>query len=57
MIDYIDVCLCIYTMAFQRSSLKFTINVILNDTCTTEIRFNFHILRYEIYDKNLINYV
>ena len=39
MTDYIDICLCIYKMALQRSSLKFIINVIQNDTCTTENLF------------------
>ena len=44
MIDHIDVCLCICKMALQRNSLKFIINVIQIDTCTTEIHFNFYFL-------------
>ena len=36
MIDHIDVCLCICKMTIQRNSLKFIINVIQIDTCTTE---------------------
>ena len=36
MIDHIDVCLCICKMRLQQSSLKFIINVIQTDTCTTE---------------------
>ena len=48
MIDHIDVCLlvCICKMTLQRSSLKFIINVIQIETCTTEIPFNFHFLRH-----------
>ena len=46
MIDHIAVCLCIYKMTLQQSSLKFIINVIQIDKCTTEIHFNFHFLRY-----------
>ena len=46
MIDHIDVCLCICKMTLQQSSLKFIINVIQMDTCTTEIHFNFHFLRH-----------
>ena len=46
MIDHIDVCLCICKMTLQRNSLKFIINVIQIDTCTTEIHFNFYFLRH-----------
>ena len=46
MIDHIDVCLRICKMTLQRNSLKFIINVIQIDTYTTEIHFNFHILRH-----------
>ena len=46
MIDHIDVCLCICKMTLQRSSLKFIINVIQIDTCTTEINHNFYFLRH-----------
>ena len=45
-IDHIDVCLCICKMTLQRNSLKFIINVIQIDTCTTEIHFNFYFLRH-----------
>ena len=48
MIDYIDVCLCICKMTLQRSSLKFIINVIQIDTCTTKIHLNFHFWRHII---------
>ena len=41
MIDHIDLCLCICKMTSQRSSLKFIINVIQIDACTTKIHFNF----------------
>ena len=46
MIDHIDVCLCICKMTLQRSSLKFIINGIQIDTCTTKIYLNFHFLRH-----------
>ena len=46
MIDHIDVCLCICKMTLQRSSLKFIINVIQIDICTTESHPNFHFLRH-----------
>ena len=46
MIGHIDVCLCICKMTLQRSSLKFIINVIQIDTCTTKIYLNFHFLRH-----------
>ena len=46
MIDHIDVCLCICKMTLQQSSLKFIINVIQIDTCTTKIYFNFYFLRH-----------
>ena len=46
MIDHIDVCLCIYKMTLQRSSLKIIISVIQIDTCTTKIHLNFHFLRH-----------
>ena len=40
MIDHIHVCLCICKMTLQQSSLKFIINVIQIDTCTTVIYDN-----------------
>ena len=40
MIDHIDVCLCIWKMTLQRSSLNLIINVIQIDTCTAEVHFN-----------------
>ena len=46
MIDNIDVCLCIWRMTLQQNSLKFIINVIQIDICTTEIYFNFYFLRH-----------
>ena len=48
MIDHIDVCLCIWKndITIQRSLLKFIINVIQIDTCTTESHFNFCYLRH-----------
>ena len=46
MIDHIDVCLCICKMTLQRNSLRFIINVIQTDKCTTEIHLNFHFLRH-----------
>ena len=46
MIDLIDVCLCICKMTLLRSSLKFIINVIQIDTCTTEIHLKFYFLRH-----------
>ena len=47
-------------MTLQRSSLKFIINVVQIDTCTTEIHFNFPFLRHlhvysaEIYDNAVL---
>ena len=46
MIDHIEICLCICKITLQRNSLKFIINVVQIDTCTTEIHFNFHFLRH-----------
>ena len=46
MTDHIDVCYRIYKMTIQRSSLKFIINIIQINTCTTEIHSNFHFLRH-----------
>ena len=46
MIDHIDVCLCICKITLQRNSLKFILNVIQTNTCTTEIHLNFHFLRH-----------